>query len=59
MPRPFVQQVDDAGHAAVRWLEVLPEAYPVQVLTDDAGPPAEEAQALIGKRPFGAHAGGL
>jgi len=51
-------EVDDAAlHAAVvRWLDVLPEAHAVQVLTDDAGLSAEKAQALVGKRPFGAHA---
>ncbi len=34
----------------MRWLEVLPEAYAVQVLTDDAGLPAEEAPSSASGR---------
>jgi len=46
-----------ALHAAVvHWLDVLPPAHAVEVLTADAGLSPEEAQALAGKRPFGAHA---
>jgi len=48
-------EVDEAAlHAAVvRWLDLLPESHAVQVLTSGAGLSAEEAEALVGKRPFG------
>src|SRR6478609_5017335 len=48
-------EVDEAAlHAAVvRWLDLLPESHAVQVLTSGAGLSAEEADALLGKRPFG------
>ena len=48
-------EIDEAAlHAAVvRWLDLLPESHAVQVLTSGAGLSAEEAEALVGKRPFG------
>lgn len=51
-------EVDPAGlqAAMVHWLDVLPEAHAVAVLTGDAGLSTEEAEALVGKRPLGAGA---
>jgi allantoicase len=48
-------EVDEAAlHAAVvRWLDLLPESHAVQVLASGGGLSAEEAEALVGKRPFG------
>jgi allantoicase len=40
--------------AVVHWLDVLPEAHAVQVLRSGGGLSAEDARALVGKRPFGA-----
>ncbi len=40
----------------VHWLDVLPEAHAVEVLTAEGGLSAAEAEALVGKRPFGEHA---
>ncbi|MEP6630011.1 MAG: allantoicase, partial [Lapillicoccus sp.] len=42
--------------AVVHWLDVLPEAHAVEVLTGEGGLASAEAEALVGKRPFGAHA---
>jgi allantoicase len=45
---------EDALHAAVvRWLDLLPEVHAIQVLSSGAGLTRDEAEALVGKRPFG------
>jgi allantoicase len=51
-------EVDEAAlrAAVVRWLDLLPENHAVEVLSSSGGLSTEEAQALVGKRPFGAGA---
>jgi allantoicase len=45
---------ENALHAAVvRWLDLLPEDHAVEVLASSGGLSTEEAEALVGKRPFG------
>jgi allantoicase len=48
-------EVDEAAlrAAVVRWLDLLPENHAVEVLSTSGGLSGEEAEALIGKRPFG------
>jgi allantoicase len=48
-------EVDDAAlrAAMVRWLDLLPESHAVTVLSSGGGLSAQEASALVGKRPFG------
>jgi allantoicase len=48
-------EVDEAAlrAAVVRWLDLLPENHAVEVLSTSGGLSGEEAEALVGKRPFG------
>jgi allantoicase len=48
-------EVDEAAlrAAVVRWLDLLPDKHAVEVLSTSGGLSSEEAEALVGKRPFG------
>jgi allantoicase len=48
-------EVDEAAvkAAVVRWLDLLPENHAVEVLSSSGGLSEQEAEALVGKRPFG------
>jgi allantoicase len=48
-------EVDEAAlrAAVVRWLDLLPENHAVEVLSTSGGLSGEDAEALVGKRPFG------
>jgi allantoicase len=48
-------EVDEAAlrAAVVRWLDLLPDKHAVEVLSSSGGLSGEEAEALVGKRPFG------
>jgi allantoicase len=44
---------EDALHeATVRWLDALPEAHALQVLTSDGGMSQDDAEKLLAQRPF-------
>jgi allantoicase len=48
-------EIDEAAlrAAVVRWLDLLPDKHAVEVLSSSGGLSGEEAEALVGKRPFG------